>query len=121
MPESHSTDSRVLDGLIAPGIGGFSRGVPRGAAQIPTLRENCIRLLFAKSGIFRRGVYETIVRQRRVIIGKTTAKKQERGSEFEGGHPAGAKARPLFSGICGTTEVVPRYKPVLIPSFFRKL
>jgi NodT family efflux transporter outer membrane factor (OMF) lipoprotein len=25
-------------------------------------------------------------------------------------HPAGAKARPLFCGICGTTEVMPCYK-----------
>jgi len=36
---------------------------------------------------------------------------------MDGNHPSGAKARDLFCGSCGTTEVVPCYKMLAATSF----
>ena len=44
--------------------------------------------------------------------------------EMPENHVAGAKAKPLFCGVCGTTEVVPCYKTSAnrrFSGFFRNL
>jgi hypothetical protein len=45
------------------------------------------------------------------------AEKPGKMGEYPEKHPAGAKAHPLLSAYCGTTEVVPCYKARLKRSF----
>jgi hypothetical protein len=48
---------------------------------------------------------------------KQAAEKGLKSGEILEIHPAGAKAQPLLSCICGPTEVVPCYKTGLLSSF----
>jgi hypothetical protein len=48
---------------------------------------------------------------------KEAAEKGQNLGEFPEKHPAGAKAQPLLSGICGPTEVVPLLQNLAKSSF----